>query len=214
MEDNGKYFGSIFLFGIPSDICDYDMEKKTLQEIGTIIQNRMNLDKHDSAAQAKSDFLARMSHEIRTPMNGIIGMTEIAIRRNRERKMVTDCLNKIKNSSHYLLSLINDILDMSKIESGKMQLIEDGFVLSSALKSVGDLMDARFSEKNINYKKIEELTNKSFYGDELRITQVLINLLGNAVKYTKSGGNITLMVRELSTMVDLQNCILQLRMMV
>ena len=159
----------------------------------------MNLDKHDSAAQAKSDFLARMSHEIRTPMNGIIGMTEIAIRRNRERKMVTDCLNKIKNSSHYLLSLINDILDMSKIESGKMQLIEDGFVLSSALKSVGDLMDARFSEKNINYKKIEELTNKSFYGDELRITQVLINLLGNAVKYTKSGGNITLMVRELST---------------
>lgn len=88
---------------------------------------------------------------------------------------------------------------MSKIESGKMQLIEESFVLSSALKSVGDLMDARFSEKNINYKKIEELTNKSFYGDELRITQVLINLLGNAVKYTKSGGNITLMVRELST---------------
>lgn len=199
MEDNGKYFGSIFLFGIPSEICNDDMEKKTLQEIGTIIQNRINLDKHDSAAQAKSDFLARMSHEIRTPMNGIIGMTEIAIRRNRERKMVTDCLNKIKNSSHYLLCLINDILDMSKIESGKMQLIEDSFVLSSALKSVGDLMDARFSEKNINYKKIEELTNKSFYGDELRITQVLINLLGNAVKYTKSGGNITLMVRELST---------------
>lgn len=199
MEDNGKYFGSIFLFGISSDICNDDMEKKNLQEIGTIIQNRINLDKHDSAAQAKSDFLARMSHEIRTPMNGIIGMTEIALRKNRERKSITDCLNKIKSSSHYLLGLINDILDMSKIESGKMQLIEDNFDLDVAVGSIGDLMDARFSEKNIHYSKIEELTNKSFYGDELRIKQVLINLLGNAVKYTESGGNISLIVQELNT---------------
>ena len=199
MEDNGKYFGSIFLLGLSSDICDDDTEKKNLQEIGTIIQNRINLDKHDSAAQAKSDFLARMSHEIRTPMNGIIGMTEIAIKKNRERKTVSDCLNKIKNSSHYLLELINDILDMSKIESGKMQLMEEEFNLSKALDSISDLMNVRFSEKNIHYEKIEELTNSSFYGDELRITQVLINLLGNAVKYTKDDGNITLTVKEMYT---------------
>ena len=196
MEDNGKYFGSIFLLGISPDICNDDMEKKNLQEIGTIIQNRINLDKHDSAAQAKSDFLARMSHEIRTPMNGIIGMTEIAIKRNKERKAVSDCLIKIKNSSHYLLGLINDILDMSKIESGKMQLMEDKFDLSKSLVSIIDLMSAKFSEKNIKFRKIEELKNKSFYGDELRITQVLINLLGNAVKYTEDNGNITLTVKE------------------
>lgn len=196
MEDNGKYFGSILLLGVPYHICKKDMEKKNFKEIGTIIQNRINLEKHDSAAQAKSDFLARMSHEIRTPMNGIIGMTEIALKNEKDTNRVTDCLNKIKNSSHYLLGLINDILDMSKIESGKMQLIESDFDLKKIVESISDLMATKFSEKNITFDKNIRLHNEFFYGDELRITQVLINLLGNAVKYTGLGGNISLEIKE------------------
>lgn len=113
-----------FLLGIEPSVYENEEDRKLLWEIGIIIQNRINRDRHDQSAQAKSDFLAHMSHEIRTPMNGIIGMTEIALKEGQTEEVRLDCLKKVKGSSKYLLGLLNDILDMSKIESGKMKLVK------------------------------------------------------------------------------------------
>lgn len=128
MTDNGQYSGSIVFRDIDQDVLEKKEECKCLEEISAIIQNRLNLERHDLSAKAKSDFLARMSHEIRTPMNGIIGMTEIALKDGQTEERRIDCLRKIEYSSEYLLGLINDILDMSKIESGKMRLIEENAI--------------------------------------------------------------------------------------
>lgn len=129
MTDNGQYSGSIVFQDIDQEVLEKKEECKCLEEISAIIQNRLNLERHDLSAKAKSDFLARMSHEIRTPMNGIIGMTEIALKDGQTEERRIDCLRKIEHSSEYLLGLINDILDMSKIESGKMRLIEENVIL-------------------------------------------------------------------------------------
>ena len=109
----------------------------------------MNLERHDLSAKAKSDFLARMSHEIRTPMNGIIGMTEIALKDGQTEERRIDCLRKIEYSSEYLLGLINDILDMSKIESGKMRLIEEKCNLMEMIQGLSPLLEAKLNENNI-----------------------------------------------------------------
>ena len=170
---------------------------KRLEEVCTIIQNRMNLERHDLSAQAKSEFLARMSHEIRTPMNGIIGMTEIALQNEQTEEKRIDCLKKIQSSSGYLLNILNDILDMSKIESGKMQLVYGRYNLKKLLDNVETLMESRMSERQISFTKQINLIHEWFYCDELRINQVLLNLLSNAVKYTHKGGNVCLTVKEI-----------------
>ena len=107
MTDNGQYSGSIVFREIDQDVLEKKEECKCLEEISAIIQNRLNLERHDLSAKAKSDFLARMSHEIRTPMNGIIGMTEIALKDGQTEERRIDCLRKIEYSSEYLLGLIN-----------------------------------------------------------------------------------------------------------
>lgn len=199
MADGGKYSGSIFFEGIPVAILEQEEESNLLIEIGTIIQNRINLEHHDKSAQAKSDFLARMSHEIRTPMNGIIGMTEIALKDGQSEEKRIECLKKVRSSSNYLLGLLNDILDMSKIESGKMTLVEDDFNLHSLLKKLHAVLDVKFEEKNQKFIMNENLEHHWFYGDELRISQILINLLGNAVKYSEDGTEVTLTAEERQT---------------
>ena len=196
MSDNGQYSGSIYFVGVdPVELEDksrYDL----LWEIGTIIQNRINQEHHDLSAQAKSDFLARMSHEIRTPMNGIIGMTEIALQENQSEQVRLDCLKKVRSSSDYLLGLLNDILDMSKIESGKMSLVKSDFDLSKLLAELHPVLDGEFSEREQTFETDIQLTHTWFHGDALRISQVLINLLGNAVKYSNRGTQTLLTVRE------------------
>ena len=196
MSDNGKYSGSIFMVGMGRTLLQDESICSLLCEIGTIVQNRINLEHHDQSAQAKSDFLARMSHEIRTPMNGIIGMTEIALKENQSEERRMECLKKVQSSSHYLLGLLNDILDMSKIESGKMALIEDDFDLTGLLQDLHPVLDAKFEEKNQKFNTDIILKNSWFHGDALRISQVLINLLGNAGKYSDNGKEILLTVKE------------------
>ena len=142
MTDNGQYSGSIVFRDIDQDVLEKKEECKCLEEISAIIQNRLNLERHDLSAKAKSDFLARMSHEIRTPMNGIIGMTEIALKDGQTEERRIDCLRKIEYSSEYLLGLINDILDMSKIESGKMRLIEEKCNLMEMIQGLRPLLEA------------------------------------------------------------------------
>ena len=197
MADEGRYSGSIIFAGIDNEIMKEGHNQKRLEEVCTIIQNRMNLERHDLSAQAKSEFLARMSHEIRTPMNGIIGMTEIALQNEQTEEKRIDCLKKIQSSSGYLLNILNDILDMSKIESGKMQLVYGRYNLKKLLDNVETLMESRMSERQISFTKQINLIHEWFYCDELRINQVLLNLLSNAVKYTHKGGNVCLTVKEI-----------------
>ena len=196
MSDNGRYSGSIFFLGIPVEALQDKTDRDLLWEIGTIIQNRINQEHHDQSAQAKSDFLARMSHEIRTPMNGIIGMTEIALRENQSEQVRIDCLKKVRSSSDYLLGLLNDILDMSKIESGKMTLIRDSFDMSALLEELHPVLNGEFAKKSQNFRMDVRLTHRWFRGDALRISQVLVNLLGNAAKYSGVGTEILLTVTE------------------
>ena len=211
MTDNGQYSGSIVFRDIDQDVLEKKEECKCLEEISAIIQNRLNLERHDLSAKAKSDFLARMSHEIRTPMNGIIGMTEIALKDGQTEERRIDCLRKIEHSSEYLLGLINDILDMSKIESGKMRLIEEKCNLMEMIQGLHPLLEAKLNENNIQYIADIQLKNHWFLADSLRLNQVLVNLLGNALKYSKPDGHVWLTVRETEEEKGFSNLYFQVR---
>ena len=211
MTDNGQYSGSIVFRDIDQDVLEKKEECKCLEEISAIIQNRLNLERHDLSAKAKSDFLARMSHEIRTPMNGIIGMTEIALKDGQTEERRIDCLRKIEYSSEYLLGLINDILDMSKIESGKMRLIEEKCNLMEMIQGLRPLLEAKLNENNIQYIADIQLKNHWFLADSLRLNQVLVNLLGNALKYSKPDGHVWLTVRETEEEKGFSNLYFQVR---
>lgn len=211
MTDNGQYSGSIVFRDIDQDVLEKKEECKCLEEISAIIQNRLNLERHDLSAKAKSDFLARMSHEIRTPMNGIIGMTEIALKDGQTEERRIDCLRKIEYSSEYLLGLINDILDMSKIESGKMRLIEEKCNLMEMIQGLRPLLEAKLNENNIQYIADIQLKNHWFMADSLRLNQILVNLLGNALKYSRPDGHVWLTVRETEEEKGFSNLYFQVR---
>lgn len=144
----------------------------------------------EEASKEKSKFLSRMSHEIRTPMNGIIGMTEIARLSLGEPQKTAECLEKIKLSADYLLSLINDILDMSRIESGKVELYMETFDLRSFSERLHTMFDQKAAEKDLDFRIHEHISNPWVTGDELRLSQVIVNILSNAIKFTPSGGSV------------------------
>lgn len=149
------------------------------------------------ANQAKSDFLANMSHDIRTPMNAIIGMTAIAATNIDNRERVADCLNKITVSSKHLLGLINEVLDMSKIESGKLSLNDDAFSIPDVVDNLLAMMKPQVDEKKHELKvTIKEMTHEKVIGDSQRLEQTFTNLMSNAVKYTPEGGKIELIISE------------------
>ncbi len=196
MYDSGNYIGNICILDLPPSLLEDPEEYQNLAELGQVIQSQINQQQHDIASKAKSEFLSRMSHEIRTPMNGIIGMTAIALQKDQSPERMTDCLQKIQSSSQYLLSLINDILDMSKIESGKMKLEPVDFNLYEMLDTIEELIRPQADAKQIHFVRDAALTHRWFIADKMRISQVLINLLGNAVKFTPPQGWITLTLRE------------------
>lgn len=196
MYDNGDYMGNICILGIDPQLLDNTEEYQNLVELGRVIQSQLTQQQHDIASKAKSDFLSRMSHEIRTPMNGIIGMTAIALQQEQSQERILDCLQKIQSSSNYLLGLINDILDMSKIESGKMKLEPFNFNIYEMLDTIKELIMTQAAAKNIDFVQNINLKHSWFVADKMRISQVLINLLGNAVKFTPVRGKITLTIEE------------------
>ncbi len=196
MYDSGSYMGNICILGADLCLLNSQEEYQNLAELGRVIQSQLNQQQHDIASRAKSEFLSRMSHEIRTPMNGIIGMTAIALQQGQAPERIMDCLQKIQSSSDYLLGLINDILDMSKIESGKMKLEPVNFNMDDMLGTIRELILTQASAREVHFVQEIELRHRWFFADKMRISQVLINLLGNAVKFTQEGGSITLTVRE------------------
>ncbi len=196
MYDNGNYMGNICILGVEQQLLEDGEEYQNLAELGGVIQSQLNQEQHDIASKAKSEFLSRMSHEIRTPMNGIIGMTAIALQQDQSQERIMECLQKIQSSSDYLLGLINDILDMSKIESGKMKLEPFNFNIYEMLETIRELITPQATAKRIDFAQDVKLTHRWFVADRMRISQVLINLLGNAVKFTPDGGKVTLTVQE------------------
>lgn len=196
MYDSGKFTGALLMLQ-KSDRRPWEQEEcEQMQEIVKIMETNVNREKYDLASRAKSDFLSRMSHEIRTPMNAIIGMTTIALNKLGVPEQVENCLHKIEQSSKYLLGLINDILDMSKIESGKMKLYLENGSLSQMAEEIQDLMEPQMREKNIEFRQEFHLKNQWVQADFMRLKQVFINLLGNAVKFTPPKGIITLSIAE------------------
>ncbi len=155
------------------------------------------LENAKAASVAKSRFLSNMSHDIRTPMNAIVGMTAIAASHLEDRERVSECLKKISFSSQHLLSLINDILDMSKIESGKLSVKEEPFNLAELVSNVVELVRPQAQEGGLDLQvRLPVMQEEKVIGDPLRIRQVYLNLLSNAVKYTPEGGSVTVEVRQ------------------
>lgn len=151
----------------------------------------------EQANAAKSDFLSRMSHEIRTPMNAIIGMSAIAAQSIGNEELVADCISKIGISSRFLLSLINDILDMSRIESGKMLMKREKIPMEEFLGSINSICYSQADAKGVEYECIIDPVLDDYYmGDAMKLQQVLINILSNAVKFTGAGGRVTFSASE------------------
>ena len=151
----------------------------------------------ENANQAKSTFLSNMSHDIRTPMNAIIGFTTLAVSNINNKKMVRDYLGKILSSSNHLLSLINDILDMSRIESGKIHLEETEVSLSDVLHDLKTIISGQIHAKQLElYMDAMDVMNEDVYCDKTRLNQILLNLLSNAIKFTPAGGMISVRLKQ------------------
>ena len=151
----------------------------------------------ETANRAKSTFLSNMSHDIRTPMNAIIGFTTLAVSNIDDKNKVRDYLGKILSSSNHLLSLINDILDMSRIESGKIHLEETEVSLSDVLHDLKTIISGQIHAKQLElYMDAMDVTNEDVYCDKTRLNQVLLNLLSNAVKFTPAGGTVSVRLKQ------------------
>ncbi len=186
-------------------IQDVTVLKEREQQIRQALKNASEA--AEAANRAKSDFLARMSHDIRTPMNAIMGMTAVAAMHLDDPERLNDCLGKITISSRHLLALINDVLDMSKIESGKVTLSEEPFELANMVRSVVTIIQPQVNSKHQQLKvHITDVDHENVLGDVLRLQQVLVNILGNAVKFTPEEGAITFTIRECPSTVHGMGC--------
>ena len=191
---SGKQKGSFFIpisGGMEDYMLDYDSEKQIELLNKKILELERALEDAKEENQAKSSFLSNMSHDIRTPMNAILGMTSIALSHIDEKPRVLDCLQKIYTASEHLMSLVNDVLDMSRIASGRMALNDEPFSLADLVHDITIIVRPQAAQKNQEFRmEIGEMHEENLTGDTLRLRQILVNIIGNAVKYTQEGGNI------------------------
>ena len=173
-------------------IAVMDVDKQVKTEISQKEALEDALMQAEQANQAKSTFLSNMSHDIRTPMNAIIGFTALAKTHIEDKESVRNYLEKILSAGNHLLNLINDILDMSRIESGKLQIEENEVNLAEVFKDVQNMIGPMAEENQLEFIIESDVVNNHVYCDKLRLNQILINLLGNAVKFTPAGGKIYL----------------------
>ncbi len=213
LSNSDWYLVSVMPYGVLDDAIMHlsDERQKKMLTAGSVIlaalllififyyrmsqQQLVELDKAEKAAtsanKAKSEFLSSMSHDIRTPMNGIVGMTAIAIANIQDTARVQDCLKKISLSSRHLLGLINDVLDMSKIESGKLSLNIDILSLRDVMENIVNIIQPQIKERRQHFDIfIENIESEEVCCDGVRLNQVLVNLLSNAIKFTPEEGTI------------------------
>lgn len=195
--ENDVFKGSIIFESNDPEYRFVGERLAVFKAVNRIIAMNMLKLRANNANEAKSKFLSKMSHDIRTPMNAIIGMTNIALNAVDDKEQVVECLKKIDSSTKYLLGLVNDILDLSKIESGKIIINEEPLDIIELLLSIGTLAKIQADEKHINFKSNIDIVDNKLLGDETKLNQVLMNLLGNAVKFTPSHGTVTLSAKQI-----------------
>ena len=190
IERDNVYYGRMYVL---SDITDsYHYTQQVREQAGIMKELK---DQAESANRAKSFFVSNMSHEIRTPMNAIVGLTEVLLRRDRDAEDKQYLMN-IKSSGEALLDIINDLLDFSKIEAGKFEIVKDAYDVAQMMRDIEVIGKTRIGDKNVTLvMDIDRQIPKLLYGDGLRIRQVILNIMNNAVKYTEEG-TVTLSVRQ------------------
>ena len=184
--------GGAFCFEVAQGGFEWTpLHRKTLKEVSQVVSSFIMKAKSDALSRAKTDFLSRMSHEIRTPMNAIAGMTTIAKSVLDDREKLLDCLDKIEQSNRYLLDLINDVLAMSRIESGKVELNPEPVLLEDIRVSLDDMLRSQVTLKELDLRfEWAFPKGRPVCLDGLRFSQVLLNIIGNAIKFTERGGSI------------------------
>lgn len=192
IQDERNIVRAIILFRNTSTFHEKeDREKEKLQ---------LAYQKVDLESKAKTDFMNRMSHDIRTPINGILGMMQIIRKNWGDMDKLDDSLNKMEVLTKHLNELVEDILNMSKLESDHMEIVNESFDLNHLVEEINDLIDAQVSIQNITYHKhMENVVHTHLIGDALQLRRILINLLTNAIKYNKSNGTIDMYVREIKS---------------
>ena len=203
---NNEIFYLTFLFGTVVVLCICIifrvMETRRAEYIISLLDYQEKLKKSTEEAmranQAKSEFLSHMSHDIRTPMNGIIGMADRIRRKKDDPKVVDECLDKIDLASGHLLSLLNDVLDMSELDQGKVELEQKSFELEQELNSVQVMAEELVNEKNVCFTlKKENLIHTHLIGSPLHLRRILLNLISNAMKYNRQNGQVEVQIQEI-----------------
>lgn len=195
IKDPDNIYGVIF--GIQDIDSETRLEMDRLEQKVIALQKEKELEQAEAANKAKSQFLSRMTHDIRTPINGVMGMTEIAKNNINNPEKIEDCLEKITVVSEHLLKLVNDILDINRIENGNIELTEEPLKIDDFVESCCTIVEGQIKEKKIEFIKDFDYGNHiNVLCDELHLRQVFINILGNSLKYTPNGGKITFKVKE------------------
>ena len=181
--------------------CFVDVDRETRKGMEQQQALQDALKEAESASKAKTAFLSNMSHEIRTPMNAIIGLDNIALNDPTISDHTREYLEKIGTSAHHLLNIINDILDMSRIESGRLTIKSEEFSFSKTLEQVNTIINGQCREKGLNYDcRMKGQVDEYYIGDDMKLRQVMINILGNAVKFTPEGGMVSFLIEDVARM--------------